>query len=315
MRTLSLWSGMSIRPSIRGDCRSSVCSSTPLAVGLGEPSGLSCCAVEGVATSTAIKIATTPTTRRMRASNIVMGILLRGGRAVFPPRLARGSHLDALVIGGRPAPGAGAVTTRQYPLLVDLGDDLAVPGEQRFGRAHFRAQRQLSFEQPVGAVFLVFRAAAGDFRAATAGAKGAFVHLAARAEIADARILGRSKWAGVEAIAAADAQILGMEHDAVVARENTVHRTDRRAGRVSAVHAGHGHRALAGLAVVDGDDAPPVDAPGNLVLVLAGGDAGIAVDTAFGVTEKLHPSHGAPPHAALIWQRVALGSCMPVTGS
>src|ERR1700676_5394526 len=163
MRTFSLWSEMSIRPrpSIRGTCRSNVCSSTPLAVGLGEPSGLSCCAVEGVAMATTIKIATTPTTRPMRVSSIVMVMLPQRGLAELPPRLARGSHLDVLVVGGRPPPGAGAVTAHQYPLLIDLGDDLAVSGEQRFGRAHFGAERQLSFEKPVGAVFRVFRAAAG----------------------------------------------------------------------------------------------------------------------------------------------------------
>src|SRR5262245_15914124 len=112
--------------------------------------------------------------------------------------------------------------------------------------------------------------------------------------------LRRAERAGVEAIPAADAQILGMEDDAVVGGENALHRADRRAGRVGAVHAGHGNRALARLAVIDGDDAPSVDAPRHLVLVLAGGDAGIALDAAVGIAEKLHPRHVVPPHAAMI---------------
>jgi hypothetical protein len=58
------------------------------------------------------------------------------------------------------------------------------------------------------------------------------------------------------------------------------------------VHARHGDGTLAGLAVINGDDAPSVDTPGNFVLVLAGGDASVALDTAVGVTEKLHPCHG-----------------------
>src|SRR3546814_4120805 len=49
----------------------------------------------------------------------------------------------------------------------------------------------------------------------------------------------------------------------------------RRARRIRAMHARHGHRALARLAVVDGDDAAAVDAPRHVVLVLAGGDAGV----------------------------------------
>src|SRR4029450_1739720 len=44
-----------------------------------------------------------------------------------------------------------------HPFLVDLGDDVAVSGEQRLRRAHLGAQRQLAFGQPVGAVFLVLR--------------------------------------------------------------------------------------------------------------------------------------------------------------
>ena len=44
---------------------------------------------------------------------------------------------------------------------------------------------------------------------------GTFVHLAARAEIADPGILRRAEWAGVEAIAAADAQILGVQDNSV----------------------------------------------------------------------------------------------------
>src|SRR5207344_1242360 len=125
----------------------------------------------------------------------------------------------------------------------------------------------------------------------TAGAIGAFVHLAARAEVADLGVLRRAERAGVEAIAAADAEILGVQHHRVGGRIEAVDRAHRRAGRVGAVHAGHRDRALAGLAVIDGDDTPAVDAPWHLVLVLAGGDAGVAFDAAVGVAEKFHPSH------------------------
>ena len=52
---------------------------------------------------------------------------------------------DRFAIGGLPAPGAGAVTALGHALLVDLRDDLAVAGEQRLGRAHLGAERQLAF--------------------------------------------------------------------------------------------------------------------------------------------------------------------------
>src|SRR5712692_8993516 len=210
----------------------------------------------------------------------VMGHALRA-----PPSLRR----DRLAISRFPAPGAGAIASLDDPLLVDLRDDLAVAGQQRLGRAHLRAKRQFAFGQAIGAVFLELLLGAVGFRPARA--IRALVHLAARAEIADLWILRRAEWAGVKAIAAADAEILGMQDHAVGRGVEAVHRTDRLAGRVGAVHAGHGDRALSRLAVIDGHDAPPVDAPWHFIFVLAGGDAGVALDATVGIAEKFHPSH------------------------
>src|SRR6266568_2933807 len=188
-----------------------------------------------------------------------------------------------------PAPGTRAVTAFYDTLLINLRDDLAVARQQRLGRAHFGAQRQLAFRQTVGAVLLEF--GLRTVRLRPARAIRAFVHLAARAEVADLGILRRAERAGVEAIAAADAQILGVQHHAVDGRVEAVDGTHGRAGRVGAVHAGHGDRALAWLAVVNGDHAPAIDAPRHFMLVLAGGDAGVALDATVGVAEKFHPSH------------------------
>src|SRR5208337_9853 len=124
-----------------------------------------------------------------------------------------------------------------------------------------------------------------------AGAIRALVHLPARAEIAHLGVLWRAEWAGVEAIAAADAEVLGVQHHAVGRGVEAVHRADRLAGRVGAMHAGHGDRALTRLAVIDGHHTAAVDSPRNLVLVLAGGDAGVALDATVGIAEKFHPRH------------------------
>src|SRR5437660_1926531 len=179
---------------------------------------------------------------------------------------------DRLTVGGLPAPGAGTVAALDHALPVDLRDDLAVAGEQRLGRAHLGAERQLAGREPVGAVFLELLGRAVSFRAA--GAVGALVHLAARAEVADLGILRRAERAGVEAVAAADADVLRVQHHRVGGGEDRARRAHRLAGRVGTVHAGHRDRALARLAVVERDDAPAVDAPRHLVLVLAGGHAG-----------------------------------------
>src|SRR4051812_1495270 len=231
--------------------------------------------------------------KRARVNRPVMADLVpyRVRRRCIDAFLAWRSHCDPLAIGSHPAPGTGAVAALDHTLLVDLGNDLAVAGEQRFGRAHLRAQRQLALQHAIGAVLGVFFAAARNFRPAAAGAIGALVHLAAGPKVADFGILRRAEGTRVETVAAADAQILRMKDDTFVGRENAGHRADRRAGSVGTVHAGHGDRALAGLAVIDGDDAPAIDAPRHFVFVLASGDAGVALDAAVGVAEKLHPSH------------------------
>src|SRR4029079_745748 len=171
-----------------------------------------------------------------------------------------------------------------------LGNDVAVAGEQRLGRAHLGAQGQLAFGQPVGTVFLELFLAAVGVRAA--GTEGALVHLATRPEVTDLRILRRAEWASVEAVTAPDAEIFRVQHHRVRRGVEAVYGAYRRAGRIGAVHAGHGDRPLARFAVIKCDDAPTVDAPGHFVFVLAGRDAGVAFDAAVGVAEEFHSRHG-----------------------
>src|SRR6185437_5295006 len=172
---------------------------------------------------------------------------------------------------------------------IDVGDHLAVAAEQRLRRAHFRAHRQLAFRQAIAAVLLELRLRAVGF--GTARAERALVHLAAHAEGAGLRKLRRAERARVEAVAAADAEVLVVQDDAFLVLVEAVDRAHRHARRVGAVHAGDRDRALAGHAVVQRHHAPPVDAPRNVVLLLAGGDATVALDATLGVAQEFHSSH------------------------
>ena len=49
--------------------------------------------------------------------------------------------------------------------------------------------------------------------------------------------------------------------------------------------------ALAGNAVVDRDDAAAIHTPWNLVLLLARGDAGVALDATLGIAQEFHSGH------------------------
>jgi hypothetical protein len=57
------------------------------------------------------------------------------------------------------------------------------------------------------------------------------------------------------------------------------------------VHARHRYRTFAWFAIIERDHAPAIDAPGHLVFVFAGGDAGVAFDATVGVAEEFHSSH------------------------
>src|SRR4029077_13051334 len=119
------------------------------------------------------------------------------------------------MIRRQPTPGTRAIAALNDPLLINLANDIAITGEQRLRRAHLGTHRQLPLTEAVRAVLCEFLGAARRFGAATAGAVGAFVHLAARTEIADLRILGRAKRTGVEAIAAPYALVLVVQYDSV----------------------------------------------------------------------------------------------------
>src|SRR3546814_12539701 len=66
-----------------------------------------------------------------------------------------------------------------------------VAAEQRLGRAHLRAERQLALGQAVAAVLLELGVRVVFL--GTASTEGALVHLAAAAEVARLRILRRSE--------------------------------------------------------------------------------------------------------------------------
>src|SRR5216684_7145 len=224
---------MEPRPSMRRNCCSSLSSLTESAVGLTDEG---CCAGAGGASATSPANASAAKTSRRRATSVMP---LPPFSFTSPRKRGEGEdtpclHRDLFAVRRLPAPRAGTVAALQHPFLVDLRDDLAVAGEQRFGRAHLRAQRQLAFGEAVGAVFLVFGHAAVGLRAAGA------------------------ERAGVEAIAAADADVLRMQNDTVGGGVERIDRTHRLARRVGAMHAGHRDRALAGLAVIDRHDAAAV---------------------------------------------------------
>src|SRR6267142_295241 len=162
-----------------------------------------------------------------------------------------------------------------------------------------RVECDLALAETVGAVLGVLSRSRVCLRHARA--IGALVHLAARPEVSNLRVLRRAERTGVEAVAAAYAEILGVKHHAVSGGVEARHRADRGARRIRTVHAGHRHRAFAGLAVVNGDDTAAIDAPRHFMFVLAGRHAGVALDATVGITEKFDASHDLfSPHAALI---------------
>src|SRR5207247_7393603 len=134
----------------------------------------------------------------------------------------------ARTVGRAPAPHFGALAAAHHAIAIDVGDHVAVAAQERLGRAHLGAGRQLAFGEAVAAVLLELGLAAVGLGAA--GAEGALVHLAAQAEVAVGRKLRRAERAGVAAVAAADADVLVVQHHALVGAVEAVDRAHRHAG-------------------------------------------------------------------------------------
>src|SRR5258706_14859961 len=107
-------------------------------------------------------------------------------------------------VRGAPAPDFRAAATAQHALAIDVRDHVAVTAKQRLGRAHLGARRELAFGEAVAAVLVELGLRAGGLGAPAA--EGALVHLAAQAAGAGLRGLPPAERAGVEAVAAADAE-------------------------------------------------------------------------------------------------------------
>src|ERR1700674_2903947 len=117
---------------MRGNCCSSLSSLTEFAVGLTDEG---CWASAAGATATCPARARDAKTSRRRATSGVMPLppLL----VALSPKTGRGRDYagldrDLFAVRRFPAPCAGAVAALQHPFLVDLGDDLAIAGQQRF---------------------------------------------------------------------------------------------------------------------------------------------------------------------------------------
>src|SRR6185503_5541260 len=96
---------------------------------------------------------------------------------------------------------------------VDVRDHVGIAAEERLGRAHLGAGGKLALSKPVAAVFPEF--GRREVRLGSARTERALVHLAAQSEGAVLRELRRAEGAGVEAVAAAYAEVLVVQHHAL----------------------------------------------------------------------------------------------------
>src|SRR5258706_11956710 len=138
----------------------------------------------------------------------------RGWRksSCLPSRLV--GELGAAAVGHRPAPDLVTLAALHDARLVDRGDDRRVAREEGLGRAHLRARRQLALGDAVAPVLAELLD--GVVLLGAARAERALVHLAAQPEGAGLRELRRPERARVEAVAAADAQVLVVQDDLVL---------------------------------------------------------------------------------------------------
>jgi hypothetical protein len=82
-----------------------------------------------------------------------------------------------------------------------------------------------------------------------------------------------------------------MQNHTLFGAVEAIHRADRHARRIRAMHAGHRNGTLTRNAIVDRDHPAAVHAPGYFMFLLACRHAAIAFDATLGITEKFHSSH------------------------
>src|SRR5215470_1793078 len=154
--TYDFVSGMDPRPSTLWNSLSRSCSLTDSAVGLTEEG---CCAIPGGHTTVRRQSAEATSIARIGRYLAICDLQIfcrpiRAGR-MAQQRLLLPLGRDRLAISRLPAPSTRTVAALDHSLFENLGDDLTVSGKQRLGRAHLRAERQLSLGEAVTAVLLI----------------------------------------------------------------------------------------------------------------------------------------------------------------
>jgi hypothetical protein len=193
------------------------------------------------------------------------------------PEYGSRSALIGLVLAPGIYPGAALELT----VAVYGCHRVAVAGQQRLGGAHGGAERHLAFGNPVLAVELLLFGAVIFFR--PAGAEGTLIHRPAGPEHLAGGELRRPEGTRHKAVTAADAGLLADQHDAVLPLIEGIHRADRDAGRIRAMHTGGGKRFFPRLALINGEYLSTVDAHGDMIALFTGNHAAAAVDTSFDI--------------------------------
>ena len=111
------------------------------------------------------------------------------------------------------------------------------------------------------------------------GTVGTFVHGSPGSENISLGKLWCPEGTGHEAVAAANAYILVDQDDAIFALVDGIHRTDRHAGCIGAVHTGNRDAFFSRFSLVDRNNFAAIDAHGYLVPFLAGDNAAITIYT------------------------------------
>jgi hypothetical protein len=188
----------------------------------------------------------------------------------------RGLFYLLLSVCRRPAPGFDAVSSLENTLSIYICYDIFIACQESLGGAHSGTKRAFTLRNPIpaGEAFVI----GTDILLGTTGTESTLIHGSPRPEDIAFGKLRSAERTSHKAVTTTDAGLFVNQHDAIVTLVDRTNRTDCLARRIGTMHARYRNGSLTRFSLIKGNHPTTVDANGDMISFLTGGDTTAAID-------------------------------------